>query len=59
MAVEFVTYAIDKLIDEDSNESLVIVYKNSNFEFVTIEYVNSQKYSIKENLLQMAKDMVR
>ena len=43
MAVEFVTYVIDKLIDEDSNESLVIVYKNSNFEFVNYRICKQAK----------------
>lgn len=57
MAVEFVTYAVDKLINNDSNEGLVIVYKDAKFEFVTIDYVNSNKYAIKENLLAMAEDM--
>lgn len=60
MAVEFVTYSIDKLLkDENQTEGLVIVYKESNFEFVTIDYVNSAKYQIKQNLLDMAKGMVR
>jgi len=59
MAVEFVTYAVDKLLEDTINQGLVIVHKESQFEFVTIDYVNSQKYTIKENLLQMAKEMVR
>jgi len=59
MAVEFVTYAVDKLLNDDSNEGLVVVYKNAKFEFVTIDYVNSNKYTIKENLLTMAEDMTK
>ncbi len=59
MAVEFVTYAVDKLLNDDSNEGLVVVYKNAKFEFVTIDYVNSNKYTIKENLLTMADDMTK
>ncbi|MGM0518467.1 MAG: 6-phosphofructokinase [Campylobacterota bacterium] len=60
MAVEFVTYSIDKLLNIDNKtESYVIVYKESKFEFVTIDYVNSQKYKIKQNLLDMATQMVR
>ncbi len=59
MAVEFITYAVDELLKNDSNEGLVAVYKNSKFEFVTIDYVNSQKYQIKQRLLDMASDMIK
>jgi len=59
MAVEFVTFAIDKLLQNDTNDGLVVVYRNSNFEFVTIDYVNSQKYEIKQSLLDMASSMVK
>ncbi len=59
MAVEFVTYAVDKLINENSNEGLVIVYAEGKFEFVTIDYVNSNKYATKQNLLDMAEDMTK
>ena len=59
MAVEFVTFAIDKILEQDTNEGLVIVYKNGKFDFVTIDYVNSQKYSIKQNLLAMAQNMTQ
>lgn len=58
MATEFVTYALDKLLEEKSG-GLVVVYKNSKFDFVTIDYVNSQKYSIKQELLDMAHKMVK
>lgn len=59
MAVEFVTFAVDKLLYENSNDGLVIVYKDAKFDFVTIDYVNSGKYEIKQNLLDMAEDMIR
>jgi len=59
MAVEFVTYAVDKLINENSNEGLVIVHKDGKFKFVTIDYVNSSKYAIKQSLLDMALDMTK
>ena len=52
MAVEFVTKGVDKLLS--GCEGLVIVYKNSKFEFVTIDYVNSDKYSISQDLLLVA-----
>lgn len=58
MAVEFIQFAVDKLIKNDVKEGLVVVYKDSNFEFVTIDYVNSQKYTIKPRLLDMASGMI-
>jgi len=57
MAVEFVTFAIDKILEQDTNDGLVIVYKDGKFDFVTIDYVNSSKYAIKQNLLAMAQNM--
>jgi len=59
MATEFVQYAVDKIRKDDSKDGLVIVYKDAKFEFVSIEYVNSQKYTIKQNLLNMSTDMTR
>ncbi len=53
MAVEFVTYAMRKLLCEDSTGGLVVVYNEGKFDFVTIDYVNSQKYTIKQELLNM------
>ncbi|MEA3290541.1 MAG: 6-phosphofructokinase [Campylobacterota bacterium] len=58
MAVEFVQFAVDKLLNNDTNDGLVVVYKDANFEFVTIDHVNSQKYTIKPRLLEMASSMV-
>ncbi len=58
MAVEFVKFAVDKLLQNDTKEGLVVVYKDANFEFVTIDYVNSQKYTIKPRLLEMASSMI-
>lgn len=54
MAVEFITYAVDKLFKKNSPKGSIIVYKNSKFDFVSIEYINSQKYMIKQDLLDMA-----
>ena len=58
MAVEFIKFAVDKLLQNDTKEGLVVVYKDANFEFVTIDYVNSQKYTIKPRLLEMASSMI-
>lgn len=57
MASEFVTYSIDKLLS-DQNGGSVIVYNESKFQFVSIDYVNSQKYKIREDLLELAKRLV-
>jgi len=59
MAIEFVTYAIEKLLTKNYNEGLVVVYQEGKFEFVTIEYVNSDKYAITQNLLDMATNMIK
>ncbi|MBD3842029.1 MAG: 6-phosphofructokinase [Campylobacterales bacterium] len=53
MASEFTTYAIDYLLQHEKSTS-VIVYNGGKFEFVSIEYVNSNKYQIKQELLHLA-----
>jgi 6-phosphofructokinase 1 len=58
MAFEFARMAVDRLLsDNDSKE--VVVFKDSKFEFVSIEYINSGKYQIKPELLALADRMVR
>ncbi|NVJ52408.1 MAG: 6-phosphofructokinase [Campylobacteraceae bacterium] len=57
MASEFVSFAIDEIFKEDFTSS-VIVYNKGEFEFVSIDYVNSSKYEIKEELLNLAKRLV-
>ncbi|MBN2824784.1 MAG: 6-phosphofructokinase [Campylobacterales bacterium] len=57
MASEFVTYAIDYLLENQSCAN-VIVYKDAKFDFVTIEYVNSQKYEVEPALLDLVKRLV-
>jgi 6-phosphofructokinase 1 len=57
MAAEFVTHAIEKLSKEKSND--VIVYKDAKFEFVTIEYVNSAKYTLDDELIAISKKMIK
>lgn len=56
-AFEFVTYAIDKLL-KDENTNTVVVYRDSKFEFASIDYITSDKYKIKPELLEFAKKMV-
>lgn len=57
MASEFTTYAIDKILD-DEKCNYVIVYNKSEFQFVSIDYVNSQKYEIKKELLDLARRLI-
>jgi len=58
MAFEFVTYAVDRLLSEKSVSS-VVVYKDSKFDFKSIEYINSGKYEIESELLKMASKMIK
>ncbi len=53
MASEFITLAVDKILEE--KVANVIVYKESKFKFETIEYINSQKYQIREDLISLGK----
>jgi len=57
MATEFVTIAVDKLLEKDLKDGYVVVYKNGEFDFKTISYVTSSKYQIKQNLLDIAVSM--
>jgi len=59
MATEFVINAVDKLTSQKTADGLVVVYKNAKFEFKSIEYVNSESFKIKEELLALASKMLR
>jgi len=59
MATEFITYAIDKLLEEKMTNTLVIVYKDGEFSFQSIDYITSSTYKIKQNLLDIAVGMTR
>ncbi len=59
MAVEFVTFAIDQILNSKINDGLVIVYKEGKFDFKTIDYINSATYSVKPTLLEMAQNMTK
>jgi len=59
MAIEFTRNAVDKLLEDDSNSGTVVVYKDAKFDFVTIDFINSSKYTIDPSLLKLAKDMVK
>jgi len=59
MAVEFVSFAVDTLLQQDTKDGLVIIYKDGKFDFVTIDYINSSTYSIKQSLLDMAINMIK
>ncbi|MCH9812471.1 MAG: 6-phosphofructokinase [Epsilonproteobacteria bacterium] len=58
MAFKFARMAVDKLLASDQVHD-VVVHKDSEFDFVSIEYINSGKYEIDPELLQLADRMVR
>ncbi len=58
MAFKFSRMAVDKLLSDDKSHE-VIVFKDSKFEFVSIEYINSGKYQIEPELLTLADRMVQ
>lgn len=59
VATEFITYAIDKIREESFSGGLIIVKKDLDFEFVTVDYINSASYEIRPHLLAMAVSMTR
>jgi 6-phosphofructokinase 1 len=59
MATEFTTFAIDKLLEQNSSESLIITYKNGAFSFHDIDFITSSKYTIPKNLLDIATGMTK
>ncbi|MEA1918179.1 MAG: 6-phosphofructokinase [Campylobacterota bacterium] len=59
MATKFVTYAVDKILESETKDGLVIVYKDGEFSFVTIDYVNSTTYELQEDLLDMTINMTK
>jgi len=50
MAFEFTKLAVNKLL-KPKDENNVIVYKDAKFDFVTIDYINSAKYQIPEQII--------
>jgi len=58
MAFEFAKLSIDKLMLKPDDRN-VIVYKESKFDFVSIDYINSQKYQIKPDLIKLAEKLTR
>ena len=57
MAFEFITYSIDKLINNNVNE--IIVFKNSEFSFLPINIVVNDKYTINNNLLKLVQNLTK
>lgn len=56
MAFEFMTHAFEKLLS-DRNCNYVVVYKDSKFDYVTIDFINSARYTIKQELIDLAKHL--
>ena len=57
MAFEFARLAIDKLMLKADDKN-VIISKDSKFDFVSIDYINSQKYQIRPDLLKLASKLL-
>jgi len=53
MAYQFTTYAIDALLS--GNDSSVICYNNSQFDFKNIDEINEKVYEIDESLLMLGR----
>jgi len=53
MASEFIKQALDKI---DKNLSGVVVFKDSRFDFRSINEITSNKYQISDNLMQLYKE---
>lgn len=58
-AMEFITYAIDKIKTKSFSGGFVLVKNDSKYEFVTVDRINSAKYEIRPHLLDMAISMTR
>lgn len=56
MAYEFMTKALDGLFKENIHNSIV-VYNNSKMDYVSIDYINSQKHRVKEELVNISKHL--
>ena len=56
MAFEFVTNAIDAVIENKINK--IVVYKDSNFNLLDSKTVTSNRYEIDEKLINLAKDLM-
>uniref|UniRef100_UPI004047441E 6-phosphofructokinase n=1 Tax=Aliarcobacter sp. TaxID=2321116 RepID=UPI004047441E len=57
MANEFITYSIDKLLEEKTKSA--IVYKNSKFDFIDIEKITNKKQKIDKKILKQLEKMTR
>lgn len=58
MAAEFVTFSLDRLMQNNQNHH-AIVYKKGSFEFMDIETISSTPYTIRPELLHMGKSLCR
>jgi 6-phosphofructokinase 1 len=56
MAFEFTKLAINKLL-KPADENNVIVYKDAKFDFVSIDYSNSEKYKIPDQIISFVEGL--
>jgi len=59
MAMEFTTFAIDKLLEKNFDDSLVLTYANGDFVFKEINTIVSSTKTLPSKLLDIAVDMTR
>ncbi len=57
MAFEFISYSIDRLINNKVNE--IIVYKNSELEFIKVDKVVTNRYQIDNKLLKLIEKLTK
>ncbi len=58
MAFEFVAFGMEKLLN-DAQCHHVVVYKDADFDFVTIDFINSGKYEISPELIELTRHLSR
>jgi len=54
MANSFIEKAMERILQKDCLGE-VVVYKDSKFDFKSVEYITSQKYKIPDNLMDLYK----
>ena len=58
MAFEFMAFGMEKLLNEEKCHH-VVVYKDADFDFVTIDFINSGKYAISPELIELTRHLSR
>lgn len=59
MAMEFITFALDRCSESNFNEATVLTYNKGDFIFQKLEKIVTSKHTISHNLLNIATNMVK